>query len=56
MDIMEEMTDTSALEVSTIDRSSVAGSLDSLAEHLAAIAPGKLAIVAGNEISQLAQA
>jgi benzoylformate decarboxylase len=51
MDIMEEMTDTSALEVSTIDRSSVAGSLDSLAEQLAAIAPGKLAIVAGDEIS-----
>ena len=51
MDIMEEMTDASALEVSTIDRSSVAGSLDSLAEHLAAIPPGKLAIVAGDEIS-----
>lgn len=51
MDIMEEMTEASALEVSSIDRSAVAGSLDSLAGHLAAIAPGKLAIVAGNEIS-----
>jgi benzoylformate decarboxylase len=40
MDIMEEMTEVSALEVSTIDRSAVAGSLDSLADHLAAIAPG----------------
>jgi benzoylformate decarboxylase len=51
MDITEEITDASALEVSIIDRSSVAGSLDSLAEHLAAIPPGKLAIVAGDEIS-----
>src|ERR1700753_1714166 len=35
---------------SVIDRNSVAGSLPSLAEHLAAIAPGRLAIIAGDEI------
>jgi hypothetical protein len=38
-------------EVSTIDRAAVAGSLDRLAEYLAAIRPGKLAIIAGDEIS-----
>src|SRR5262245_56504259 len=51
MDVMEEMTAASALEVSTIDRSSVAGSLDRLADLLAAIPPGKLVIIAGDEIS-----
>jgi benzoylformate decarboxylase len=51
MDIMEEMTAIDIGEVSVIDRSSVAGSLDRLAEYLAAIPPGKLAIIAGDEIS-----
>jgi benzoylformate decarboxylase len=51
MDVMEEMTVASALEVSTIDRSPVAGSLDRLADYLAAIPPGKLLVVAGDEIS-----
>jgi benzoylformate decarboxylase len=51
MDVMEEMTTVDIGEASTIDRSAVAGSLDSLAEHLAAIPPGKLAIIAGDEIS-----
>ena len=51
MDVMEEMTSVGIAEVSTIDRAAVAGSLDRLADHLAAIAPGKLAIVAGDEIS-----
>ena len=51
MDIMEEMTTVDIGEVSTIDRSAVAGSLDHLAEYLAAIPPGKLAIIAGDEIS-----
>lgn len=51
MDVMEAMTDANVLDVSTIDRSAVAGSLDRLADHLAAIMPGKLAIVAGDEIS-----
>jgi benzoylformate decarboxylase len=46
MDVMEEMTAVDIGEVST-----VAGSLDRLAEYLAAIPPGKLAIIAGDEIS-----
>jgi benzoylformate decarboxylase len=51
MDVMEEMTSVGIAEVSMIDRAAVAASLDRLANHLAAIAPGKLAIVAGDEIS-----
>jgi benzoylformate decarboxylase len=51
MDVMEQMTDVEIGEVSTIDRSAVAGSLDRLTEYLAAIPPGKLAIIAGDEIS-----
>ena len=51
MDVMEEMTTIDIGEVSTIDRAAVAGSLDRLAEYLAAIPPGKLAIIAGDEIS-----
>jgi benzoylformate decarboxylase len=51
MDVMEEMTAVDIGEVSTIDRSAVAGSLDRLAEYLAFIPPGKLAIIAGDEIS-----
>jgi benzoylformate decarboxylase len=51
MDVMEEMTAIDIGKVSAIDRSSVAGSLDRLAEYLAAIPPGKLAIIAGDEIS-----
>ena len=51
MDVMEEMTAVDVGEVSTIDHSSVAGSLDRLAEYLAAVPPGKLAIIAGDEIS-----
>ena len=51
MDVMEEMTTVDIGEVSTIDRAAVAGSLDRLAEYLAAIPPGKLAIIAGDEIS-----
>jgi benzoylformate decarboxylase len=51
MDVMEEMTTIDIGELSTIDRAAVAGSLDRLAEYLAAIPPGKLAIVAGDEIS-----
>jgi benzoylformate decarboxylase len=51
MDVMEEMTSAGIGEVSTIDRSAVAGSLDRLAEYLAAVPPGKLAIIAGDEIS-----
>jgi benzoylformate decarboxylase len=51
MDVMEEMTTIDIGELSTIDRAAVAGSLDRLAEYLAAIPPGKLAIIAGDEIS-----
>jgi benzoylformate decarboxylase len=51
MDVMEEMTAVDIGDVSTIDRAAVAGSLDRLAEYLAAIPPGKLAIIAGDEIS-----
>jgi len=51
MDVMEEMTSVNIGEVSTIDRAAVAGSLDRLAEYLAAIPPRKLAIIAGDEIS-----
>lgn len=51
MDVMEETTTVGIGEVSTIDRSAVAGSLDRLAEYLAAVPPGKLAIIAGDEIS-----
>jgi benzoylformate decarboxylase len=51
MDVMEEMTSAGIAEISTIDRAAVAGSLDRLADYLAAIPPGKLAIIAGDEIS-----
>src|SRR3984885_9828428 len=51
MDIMEQMTAVDIGEVSTVDRAAVAGSLDRLAEYLAAVPPGKLAIIAGDEIS-----
>lgn len=50
MDVMEEMSTVVIPERSVIDRRSVAGSLDALAEHLARIAPGKLAIIAGDEV------
>ena len=51
MDVMEQITGVDIGEVSHIDRSAVAGSLDRLAEYLAAVPPGKLAIIAGDEIS-----
>jgi benzoylformate decarboxylase len=50
MDVMEEM---SAVEIgapSTIDRRPVAGALAALARHLTMITPGRLAIIAGDEI------
>jgi benzoylformate decarboxylase len=50
MDVMAEMSSVGIEERSTIDRRPVAGSLDSLAEHLAAIPPGRLMIIAGDEI------
>ena len=51
MDVMEEMTTIPVPPHSNIDRRPVAGSLDLLADELAAIAPGKIMIVAGDEIS-----
>ncbi|WP_267358731.1 MULTISPECIES: thiamine pyrophosphate-binding protein [unclassified Methylobacterium] len=50
MDVMEAMSTVPAGETSTIDQRAVAGSLDRLANKLAAIAPGRLALIAGDEI------
>ncbi len=50
MDVMDALTDVPAGETSTIDQRAVAGSLDRLAEKLAAVAPGRLALIAGDEI------
>jgi benzoylformate decarboxylase len=51
MDVMEQMTTVDIGEVSVIDRAPVAGSLDRLADYLTAVTPGKLAIIAGDEVS-----
>lgn len=50
MDVMEEMSTVGIAGPSTIDRASVAGSLPELARHLAGITPGRLAIIAGDEV------
>jgi benzoylformate decarboxylase len=50
MDVMEEMSTVPIDSPSTIDRRSVAGSLDALADHLVNIRPKRLAIIAGDEI------
>lgn len=50
MDVMEEMSSVGIAERSVVDRRPVAGSLESLAEHLASIRPGRLALIAGDEI------
>jgi benzoylformate decarboxylase len=50
MDVMDEMTTVSVDVPSTINRRSVAGSLEALADHLTGILPGRLAIIAGDEI------
>ncbi|MGV7033367.1 thiamine pyrophosphate-binding protein [Methylobacterium symbioticum] len=50
MDVMDAMTAAPAGEVSTIDHRAVAGSLTILADRLAGIAPGRLALIAGDEI------
>jgi len=52
MDVMEELTAVEIGQASTIDRKPVAGSLDKLAAQLAAITPGRLAIIAGDEIDR----
>ncbi len=51
MDIMEESTTVPVPPRSNIDRRPVAGSLDLLADELAAVEPGRIMIVAGDEIS-----
>ncbi|RLB76490.1 MAG: thiamine pyrophosphate-binding protein [Deltaproteobacteria bacterium] len=51
MDVMEEVTTIPVPPHSNVDRRPVAGSLDLLADELAAIEPGKIMIVAGDEIS-----
>lgn len=50
IDVMERTTAVSAGEVSRIDRTPVAGSIDELGDALAAVRPGRLAIIAGDEI------
>jgi benzoylformate decarboxylase len=50
MDVMEEMSTVSIAEPSNIDRRMVAGSLPELAARLAAIPPGRLLIIAGDEV------
>lgn len=51
MDVMEQLSAADVGEVSVIDHRSVAGSLESLAEKLAGVAPGRLALIAGDEIA-----
>jgi benzoylformate decarboxylase len=50
MDVMEEMSTAPITTRSVIDRRMVAGSLDELASRLAAIPPGRLLIIAGDEV------
>jgi benzoylformate decarboxylase len=50
MDVMEEMSSVGAGTPSVIDRRPIAGSLDRLADLLAPIAPGRLLIIAGDEV------
>jgi benzoylformate decarboxylase len=52
MDVMEEMSAVGIEPKSTIDRRAVAGSLDRLAANLAAIPPGRLVIIAGDEVDR----
>ncbi len=50
MDVMEEVSSIGISERSVIDRRAVAGSLPELAEKLAEIAPGRVAVIAGDEV------
>jgi benzoylformate decarboxylase len=50
MDVMEEMSSVSIGAPSVIDRRPVAGSLDRLADLLSRITPGRLLIIAGDEV------
>jgi benzoylformate decarboxylase len=50
MDVMEEFSTVGIAGQSYIDRKAVAGSLPELAQYLAAVKPGRLAVIAGDEI------
>src|ERR1700761_7311267 len=50
MDVMEEMSAVDIGARSQVDRNAVAGSLDKLAQHLASVTPGRLALIAGDEV------
>jgi benzoylformate decarboxylase len=50
MDVMEELSSVGIGEPSTIDRRPIAGSLQTLAGYLTGIAPGRLLIIAGDEV------
>ncbi len=50
MDVMEEMSGVGIDKPSVIDRRPVAGSLERLSEYLAAVAPGRLLVTAGDEV------
>jgi len=52
MDVMEALSSISIGAQSTIDRNPVAGSLPLLASKLASFTPGKVALIAGDEIYQ----
>lgn len=51
MDVMEARSDVDITLASHVDRRPVAGSLPELAKELTAVSPGKVAIIAGDEIS-----
>ncbi len=51
MDVLEESGEAPVPAVSTIDRGAVAGGLDELARRLTDAAPGRLLIVAGDEVA-----
>lgn len=50
MDVMEELSAVGIADPSRIDRAAVAGSLPELAQHLTSIQPGRVAVIAGDEI------
>ena len=50
IDVMERTTSVSPGQASRIDRRAVAGSLDELGDALSSVAPGRLALLAGDEI------
>jgi benzoylformate decarboxylase len=51
MNVMEKMSTIQTSDISHVDRRPVAHSLPELAHELASVAPGKVAIIAGDEIS-----